>query len=118
MRTIRRLLSSTRHALNGIKHVVKYEKNFQLHLLATLLVIGLGLFIKISWTDWVIIFLIITMVLVLEMINSIIEEILDATSPHFNSSTRIVKDVMAGVVLVASVAAVIIGALIFGPHIV
>lgn len=118
MRTFRRLLASVRHAVNGVQHVIKYEKNFQLHLLATLLVVLIGVLLKISWTDWVILALVVTMVLVLEMINSIIEEILDATSPHFNSSARIVKDVMAGVVLIASIAAVIIGALIFGPHMV
>ena len=113
-----RLSKSFAHATRGIVHSLKYEQNFKIHFLAALAVIGLGLYFSITVTEWLFLIVVITLVLALEMLNSIVEDILDATSPHFSKSARAVKDVMAGAVLVTAIGAVVVGVIVFYPYIV
>jgi diacylglycerol kinase len=56
-------------------------------------------------------------VLVLELLNTSIEHLVDLVKPRLNEYVKEVKDVMAGAVLLASVFAVIIGAVIFWGHV-
>jgi len=64
----------------------------------------------------VLLFAIIVLVLVLELVNSVIERLLDFVCPGQNGKVKIIKDVMAGIVLLASLGAAVIGILIFLPY--
>lgn len=75
----------------------------------------LGVILKISPSEWFDIILIIAFVLILELINTALESIVDIASPEIQEKARIAKDVSAGAVLVASLAATSIGAIIFLP---
>lgn len=75
----------------------------------------LGVVLKISPSEWFDIILIIAFVLILELINTALESIVDIASPQIQEKARIAKDVSAGAVLVASLAAASIGAIIFLP---
>lgn len=56
-------------------------------------------------------------VLTLELINSTVERIMDLLHPHNGEGVKIIKDLMAAIVLVASLGAAIIGLVIFLPYI-
>ena len=75
----------------------------------------LGVILKISPSEWFDIILIIAFVLILELINTALESIVDIASPEIQEKAKIAKDVSAGAVLVASLAAASIGAIIFLP---
>lgn len=104
------------YAWNGLKIIIK-ERNFQIHLIATLLVIGAGLSLKLNVTEWAIVILVIGMVLISEMFNSVIEQTIDHVKPEVHPTAKLIKDMSAGAVLVASIIAIIIGVLIFLPKI-
>jgi diacylglycerol kinase len=56
-------------------------------------------------------------VLVLELLNSVIERITDFLRPEHNEQVKLVKDLMAAIVLLASIGAIVIGVMIFLPYI-
>jgi diacylglycerol kinase len=117
MRLIKRLIKSFKHALHGLSYTIKTEQNFKIQFIIGAIAICLGIYFKITLLEFGVLTLVILIVLSLEMLNSIIERILDATAPEIHFNARIIKDVMAGAVLTASLGALIIGILIFMPYI-
>ncbi len=73
----KRPLSAFKYAFQGIGHVVKYEKNFQIHLVVAVLVILSGLIFKLNQLEWLFIVIAIFGVLALELVNSAIERVVD-----------------------------------------
>lgn len=104
-----------RYAWNGIKEVYKSEKNFRIHLMIALIVIGTAFVLELSPLEWTAIIIVIASVLSLEMINSAIEKLLDHIAPEQHPVIGSIKDITAGAVLVASIGSVIIGIIIFLP---
>jgi len=97
--------------------LVKTEHNARIHLLASALVISLGIILKISSAEWILISVVIGIVFITELINSAIERLSDIIEPSKNEKIRDAKDYSAAAVLVAAFIAVITGILIFIPRI-
>lgn len=112
----RHLIKSFSHALRGVKILAKTEQSFRLQLLAGGLAILLVVFLPLVGFERIIVLLLVVLVLVLEMINSIFERIVDAFKPRLNPIVGEIKDIMAAAVLVASFFAALIGLIIFLPH--
>ena len=108
-------LQSLMHALHGWKFVLKTQKNAWVHSLFSTVVITLGLWLKLPMRDWAVLVLTIAMVFTTEFVNTSIEAVVDLASPQKHPLAKVGKDVGAGAVLVAALAAVLIGLLILGP---
>jgi diacylglycerol kinase len=78
-------------------------------------VILVGLWVGLKPLDWAVIVLTIAMVFTAEFINTAIEAVVDLASPVHHPLAKVGKDVGAGAVLIAAMAAVVIGLLILGP---
>lgn len=104
-------------AWNGLKVMVT-ERNFRIHLIATLLVIIVGLYFKLNPIEWVVIVTVIGIVLIAETFNSVIEQIIDYIKPDIHPTAKLIKDMSAGSVLLASIMAIIVGVIIFLPKII
>lgn len=113
---MKNFLSAFRYAGKGIILALR-ERNFRIHLLIFSLVITLGLYFRITKTEWLDIFLISALVLSLEMINSAIERACDLYTTEHHKVIEKIKDIAAGAVLVAALFAVAIGTLIFWKYI-
>jgi diacylglycerol kinase (ATP) len=105
------------YALNGLKHVLKLERNFHIHIIAGVTAIMLGLVFRISYWDWMMVIMCIGFVLFAEIVNTAVEKLTDMVSPQKNEIAGKVKDIAAGAVLVAAITAFVIGSVIFLPHI-
>lgn len=112
------LARSFRVAWDGLVAALRSDRNLRIHAVATVLVIAAGWLVQLSLTEWAVITLTIGMVWVSELINTAIEAAVDLASPDFHELARLSKDVSSGAVLAASVAAVVVGLLIFGPHLI
>lgn len=112
---LRRHSVSFKHALEGIWHTFRFHSNFRLHIAAAILVILLGVYFKINSTEWLILVFTFNMILVAEMINTAMESVVDLIISEHHVVAKNAKDVSAGMVLISSVAAVIIGLFIFLP---
>ncbi len=104
------------HAIEGILFVAKEERNFIIQLTVGILVILIGIIVQLSRDEWLIIIIMITLVLILELINSALERLLDIIRPRLHQQVKIVKDILAAAVLLVSLLAVIEGIIIFWPY--
>ena len=104
-------------ALNGIRVALREEISFKiLACAATLYIIAMYVF-SLSRTEKAVVWVMIFSVLVLELINAVVERMLDLMYPDYNIKVGIIKDLMAGIVLVAALGSLVIAWLIFAPKI-
>ena len=96
--------------------MIRSQHNAWLHALATILVIGVGLFLQLSRFEWNWLILAIMAVWSAEALNTAFEFLADATTPSYNPLIGKAKDIAAGAVLITAIGATIIGILILGPH--
>lgn len=116
MKKIRVFWGSMRHAASGIVFALVRERNFQIECGFALVALALASWLSLLPSEWALLLLVIGWVLTLELINTIIERILDIVKPNVHPYVRVVKDVAAGAVLIASFVSVLIGIFIFLPH--
>ena len=109
---------SVGHAWRGLGQVLVRERNARIHLLAAILVIGVGVLLQITSTDLAAITFAIILVFVAEILNTAIEKTLDLVEPGHNPEVGLVKDMAAGGVLVAAVGALVIGVVVFWPYVI
>lgn len=105
------------NSLNGIKYVIKNEKNIKIELVFAILAILLSIFLRLDLKEFFIILIVIFLVIFAEFINTAIETIVDMYTEEYNEKAKIAKDVASGAVLLLSVLSVIIGCFIFLPKI-
>ena len=105
-------------AFSGIFYLIKTERNFQIHLIAALLTICLGVLLNISLSEWIQITACIAVVWFAESFNTALEKLCDMVKPEIHPQIKIIKDVSAGAVLIAAIASVVIGLLIFVPRLI
>ena len=103
-------------ALVGALYVLRTERNAQIEGVIALLAIGLGLWLGISGPEWAVIFTLIALVLGLEMGNTAIEAVVDLAHPAQHPLAKKAKDSAAGAVVVAAIASVAVGLVIFLPR--
>ena len=111
-----RLAKSFRHALRGLKHTLFYHQNLRIHFTVALAAAIVGIGLRISPLEWVAILIAIFLVLVAEMVNTSIEEIINLVREDHHEKARIAKDVSAGMVLLATIFAVLVGLAVFLPQ--
>ena len=115
--SLKKRLKSFIYALSGIKEVAIKEHNVRIHFVAILVVCILGYYLGIAQYQWMALILAMALVVVTEFLNSAIERIADYVEPSENSQIGVIKDIAAGAVLVASIAAAIIGLMVFIPEV-
>ena len=117
-KTSQNVLISFKYAFNGIYYVVKTSRNFKIQLIFALTSLMIGFLLQISLSNYVILIATIMSVLILEILNTSIETVVDlVVNKEFSSLAKISKDTSAGAVLLASINSVIIAVSIFLPKI-
>ncbi len=112
---IGKFIKSVSNATRGFRCVFR-EQNFKIQIIFSITVFILILLLDLKIWETVVLIMMITLILVLEIINSIFERIMDILQPRVHPHAKTVKDMMASAVLVASLGACFIGLLIFWPH--
>lgn len=110
---------SMKYAVNGIQTVFQDERNFRFDVVAAIVVVILGFFLKIERTEWYWIVFCIFLMFILEMLNTVVEQLVDLMVGHnYHLAAKKAKDVAAGVVLMGAVFVLIMASGIFIPKIV
>ncbi|MFC4808236.1 diacylglycerol kinase family protein [Paenibacillus sp. GCM10023250] len=115
---MRRFLRSVAYAWAGVRAAVRTEANMRLHLAAVALVNAAGWLAGLSRPEWLAIVIAQGAVLAAELLNTAVERVVDLVSPDPHPLAKAAKDAAAGAVLVTAVMALIVGLIVFGPHIV
>lgn len=93
----------------------KGGRNFRIQIALGSIAVILAVIFKLTPQEWITLIMIIAMVLILELINTTIEAVVDMVSPEISSMAKLAKDISAASVLIAAVASVFIGAFLFLP---
>jgi len=105
-------------ALQGIKQFFSRDRNGKIQFVFGATAILLGFTVSLTSFQWLLVLFCIGLVISLEMINSAIERYCDLVTTNFHPGIKVIKDVAAGAVLVASITSLIIGLIIFIPALV
>ncbi|MCL5037448.1 MAG: diacylglycerol kinase [Chloroflexi bacterium] len=108
----RRFTDSVNHAVDGIIHAFRAERNLRIHFGVALFVLVLSLWFDLKPVEVILLFSAIVLVLITEMINTSIETIIDLLTLSHHEKARIAKDVAAGAVLIACIYAVVVAYLV------
>jgi diacylglycerol kinase len=111
-------LASFRPAVNGLRHLVASEPNARIHLLATAAAVSLLITLHCSAAEYLLVFVCMGMVWSAELLNTSVEKICDMITLEKQPRIRIIKDMSAAAVLVASLVALLAGAYVFIPKII
>lgn len=115
-RRTRSLLASFGYAFSGVWYLFTTQRNAQIHLLIGACAVALGVVLELARWEWLILVLTIALVLVAEGVNTAIEAAIDVATSSYQPLAGVAKDVAAGAVVLCAIAAVIVGCLIFLPH--
>ena len=116
--TSQNVLTSFRYAFSGIKYTFKNSRNFKIQVFIASFSLILGYILKLDASDYLILLVTIFSVLILEILNTSIESLVDLViKKKFSNLAKISKDCSAGAVFLASINSVIIGLYLFIPKI-
>jgi len=107
------LKESFSFAIKGIFYLFFFHRNMRIIFLVGIASFLLGIYLKITGFEFMILCVTISMVFVAEMFNTAIELIIDMFTDKYHVLLKIIKDISAGVVLIASLNALLIGYFIF-----
>lgn len=111
----KRWIDKANVAIEGVIYSVRTQRHMRYHLAAALCALLLSLTVNISRIELILLSTAIILVLVTEMLNTALEVTIDMISEEYHPQAKIAKDIAAGVVLVASVGAVVLAYLILYP---
>ncbi|MFH1291900.1 MAG: diacylglycerol kinase [bacterium] len=118
MFSIKRLLKSFKSAGRGIVYVFENEQNFRIQIFVGILVMTMAVGFPLRTWEMILMILLILMVLIMEILNTALEKLNDLLKPRLHHYVYVVKDIMAGGVLLTSLVALLIGLIIFIPYLV
>ncbi len=115
-KTSKDLPSSFQYAAKGIGYAFKSQRNFRIHTFIGVLVASLAIWLDLPLLQLAIIANTIGAILILELINTSIEAVVDLSiGRRFHPLARIAKDCAAASVLIGSMIALIIAILLIMP---
>lgn len=113
---LRQFKNSMRYAWRGIRTVAAEEQNFRIQLAVAVVVLLLGVLLRIRTVEMAILVLVSGSILVLELLNSLIERVVDLVKPRLHPYVAEIKNIAAGAVLIAAGMAILVALFIFLPY--
>lgn len=105
------------YAFAGLAYLVRTQRNFRIHLLIALVAVAAGVAAGLTGVEWAVLFVTIALVTLAEGLNTGIEIAVSLASPEVRPEAKAAKDVAAGMVLLAAIASVGVGLVLFGPRV-
>jgi len=113
-----KITKSFSFAIEGLKTAFKQEVNFKVHAVLALITIAAAFFLKFNRLEWLILLLTIALVVILELINTSIEAVVNLVEPEIKEQAKTAKDVCAAAVMTAAIVSIVVGILLFVPKII
>jgi len=112
---VKNRLKSVGFALRGALLLMRTEASIKIQVFIALVMTAAGFYFEISDTEWILQIFAIGMVMGVEGMNTAAEKICDYIQPEFDAKIGFIKDISAGAVMLVSIAAAIIGLIIYLP---
>jgi diacylglycerol kinase (ATP) len=104
------------YAWRGLRMVLRSQHNARIHATASMGVVLLGVLLGVGRLEWLALIFAVVSVWTAESLNTAFELLCDVASPDFHPLVEKAKDVAAGAVLISALGALLVGGLVFGPH--
>jgi len=105
------------YAWSGLWRSLVTEQNLWIMLVVGILVMFLAWYYQLEFNKELILLLFVTSTIAAEILNTLVEFTLDRFHPSNDLDVKIIKDMMAGFVLLWSIVSLVVGIIIFWPHI-
>ncbi len=115
---IRKHTISFKHAFDGLIAALSTQPNYRIHLFLSILSLAGGVVFRITYEQFMIIGILITMGLVIETVNTAIEETCDAVDETIRPDIKVAKDTAAAAMLIFAIGSFILACIIFIPRII
>lgn len=112
-----KFFKSFKYAVQGILKLLKQEQNFLFDFVVAIIILLVIFFFPLKNLERAVIIIMVFLMLVLEIINSVVEAIIDVLEPRLSQTVKKVKDFMSAAVLLMAVCAIIVGVVIIWPYI-
>jgi diacylglycerol kinase (ATP) len=106
-------LTSFQHAVEGVVHTFRTQRNMRFHFLTVVLVLMSGILYRLPATEMLVLMFTSSLVLITEMFNTAVEAVVDMITLSYHPAAKFAKDVSAGAVLIAAINAVVTGFVLF-----
>ncbi len=113
---MKRFLQGFVYASEGIRYVIQTQRNARVHLVIAGVIAAAGIYFRLAPLEWAVLVLTFGVVFSAEMVNTVAETAVDILTQRQHPMAKVAKDVGAGAVLVAALAAIGVGVAIFGPR--
>lgn len=111
-----KFIASFVYAFRGLWYALRTQRNAKIHVTIAILAILMGIALRISTVEFAMVFVAITEVFIAELFNTVFEMCIDLASPEYHPLAKVAKDMAAGGVLLSAMLSIVIGLLVFGPH--
>jgi diacylglycerol kinase len=105
------------YAFSGLHTALREEPNFRIHLVFAISALVVGMFLHLTTLEWIVLMFTIFFVIILELLNTVLEAMVDLVSPEVKPAAKVAKDVSAACVLTAAFMSILVGVLLFVPKI-
>lgn len=100
-------IEAWKKAFSGIWYTMKTQRNIKIQLVIAIIVIACGIYFKLTITECMFLSFATMLVLIMEVMNTAIEEVVNLVTDKYHPIAKIAKDVAAGAVVLAALNAVI-----------
>ena len=118
MKSSHTLVKSFSYAFHGIKTAYHNEPHLKIHTFFAILALIIGIILGLSFIEWLLLAFTIFYVITLELLNTVLENVVNLVSPEINPYARVAKDVAAACVLLAAALSIVVGFALFLPKII
>lgn len=108
---------SFKYAWDGIMYAFTSQPNLRFHGMFAVLVTLSGWYFQLTRFEWLTVIFTVLLMFTAEMVNTALESMTDLITIEYRNQAKLAKDTSAGMVLLNAIGSVIIGIIIFGPHI-
>lgn len=112
------LKESFEFAFDGFRYALQTQRNLRFQLIVAVVVITISTFLPMELIEWALIFLLISLVIVAEILNTAIEKTIDLMINHIDPTAKTIKDLSAAAVLFIAMTAVVVGVFIYLPKLI
>lgn len=113
-----KIIKSFSFAFEGLKTAFRQEANFKVHVIISIIVIAAAVFLRFNPIELLILLLTIALVVILELVNTSLETIVNLVEPDIKEQAKIAKDISAAAVLISTGVSIAVGLLLFAPKII
>ena len=97
----RRLVLTTKHSIQGIDSALRTQEAFRCEMLASVILLPLALYVATDYVQLILLVGAVLMVLIVELLNTGIEVVVDRISLEFHELSGRAKDVGSAAVLIS-----------------